>query len=79
MKFDANTKHFICKKCGLFATREQVSDIRYRLNKREKTREDKHDEYRDWWTASKKDKQGQLQSELQWEKKKKFQSPYKMK
>lgn len=57
MKFDANTKHFICKKCGLFATREQVSDIRYRLNKREKTREDKHDEYRDWWTASKKDKQ----------------------
>jgi len=55
---DANTKHFICKKCGLFATREQVSDIRYRLNKREKTREDKHDEYRDWWTASKKDKQG---------------------
>lgn len=57
MKFDLNTKHFICNKCGLYATREQISDIRDRLNHREKTREDKHDEYRDWWQSSKKDKQ----------------------
>jgi len=57
MKFDLNTKHFICKKCGLYATREQISDIRDRLNRRERTREDKHDEYRDWWQSSKKDKQ----------------------
>jgi len=41
----------------MFATREQISDIRYRLNKREKTREDKHDEYREWWQSSKKEKQ----------------------
>jgi hypothetical protein len=27
MKFDISTKHFICKKCGLYATREQISDI----------------------------------------------------
>jgi hypothetical protein len=59
MKFDLNTKHFICKKCGLYATREQISDIRDRLNRREKTREDKHDEYRDWWTSSKKEKEKQ--------------------
>ncbi len=29
MKMDSATKHFICKRCGLYATREQVSDIRY--------------------------------------------------
>lgn len=57
MKFDLNTKHFICAKCGLYATREQISDIRDRLHKREKTKEDKHDEYRDWWQSSKKEKQ----------------------
>ena len=28
MKMDTSTKHFICKRCGLYATREQVSDIR---------------------------------------------------
>ena len=32
MKMDTATKHFICKRCGLYATREQVSDIRYKLN-----------------------------------------------
>ena len=57
MKFDPATKHFICKKCGLYATREQVSDIRDRLNQRERTREDKQYDYLDWWQKSKKDKE----------------------
>ena len=57
MKFDPGTKHFICKKCGLYATREQISDIRDRLNQREVTREDKQYDYLDWWQKSKKDKQ----------------------
>ena len=57
MKFDISTKHFICKKCGLYATREQISDIRDRLNRRESTREDKQYDYLDWWQKSKKDKQ----------------------
>ena len=56
MKMDSRTKHFICKKCGLYATREQISDIRDRLNKRESTREDKQYDYLDWWQKSKKDK-----------------------
>ena len=56
MKMDSATKHFICKRCGLYATREQVSDIRYKLNQRERTREDKHDDYLDWWSKSKKEK-----------------------
>ena len=57
MKYDPVTKHYICKKCGLYATREQISDIKERLGTREKTREDKQYEYLDWWQSSKKDKQ----------------------
>jgi len=56
MKLDPSTKHFICKRCGLFATREQVGDIRERLNRRESTREDKQYDYLEWWQKSKKDK-----------------------
>ncbi|MCE2614479.1 MAG: hypothetical protein LVO36_01100 [Nitrosopumilus sp. (ex Thoosa mismalolli)] len=57
MKMDEkNRRHFICKRCGLYATREEVSDIRFRLNQKEKTREDKHDDYLDWWSKSKKEK-----------------------
>lgn len=56
MKLDPVTKHFVCKRCGLYATREQVSDIKYRLNQREKTRQDKQDDYLDWWQKSKKEK-----------------------
>ncbi len=56
MKFDPATKHFICKKCGLYATREQISDIRDRFNSSELTREDKESEYLNWWQKSKKDK-----------------------
>jgi len=41
MKLDPSTKHFICKRCGLYATRELISDIRDRLNRRESTKEDK--------------------------------------
>jgi len=57
MKLDPSTKHFICKRCGLYATREQVSDIRVRLNQRERTRQDHQDDYLEWWQKSKKDKQ----------------------
>lgn len=56
MKMDSKTKHFICKTCGLYATREQIGDIRDRLNRRDRTKEDKHDAYLEWWRKSKKDK-----------------------
>lgn len=57
MKVDEkNRRHFICRQCGLYATREEVSDIRFRLNQKEKTREDKHYDYLDWWSKSKKEK-----------------------
>jgi len=57
MKLDPSTKHFICKRCGLYATREQISDIRDRLNRRESTKEDRQYDYLEWWQKSKKDKQ----------------------
>ncbi len=56
MKFDPVTKHFICKRCGLYATREQVGDIRERINRKESTREDKQYDYLSWWQKSKKEK-----------------------
>jgi len=56
MKLDSATKHFVCKRCGLYATREQVSDIRYKLNQRKQTREDRQDDYLNWWQKSKKEK-----------------------
>ncbi len=44
------------KRKGLYASREQISDIRFKLNQKEKTRDDKHDDYLEWWSKSKKDK-----------------------
>ena len=57
MKMDSATKHFICKRCGLYATREQVGDIRARLNQKEYTKEDRQYDYQEWWQKSKKEKQ----------------------
>ncbi len=56
MEMDKNTKNFICKKCGLYASREHISDIRYKLNQTERTRDDTSDDYLEWWNKSKKDK-----------------------
>ena len=56
MKLDPSTKHFICKRCGLYATREQISDIRQKLNQRESTKEDKQYDYLEWWQKSKSEK-----------------------
>ena len=59
MKLDPATKHFICKRCGLYATREQISDIRYKLSRKESTHADKQYDYLDWWQKSKKEKEAQ--------------------
>ena len=57
MKMDTKTKHFVCKRCGLYATREQVGDIRARLNQKEYTKEDRQYYYQQWWQKSKSEKQ----------------------
>ena len=58
LKFDLSSKNFICKSCGLFASREKMDEIRDRNEEKGKDkRRQMHDEYIDWWQSSKKDKQ----------------------
>ncbi|MEM2856731.1 MAG: hypothetical protein QW416_06495 [Candidatus Nitrosocaldaceae archaeon] len=53
MYYESNTKHFICKQCGLYATREDIYEILER-KKPLKKKKSKEDEYLDWWLSSKK-------------------------
>ncbi|MFQ5940599.1 MAG: hypothetical protein ACE5KA_02730 [Nitrososphaerales archaeon] len=52
LDYEPNTKHFICKKCGLYATREQIYDIKDKLKPEKK--KTKQDEYLEWWLSKKK-------------------------
>jgi hypothetical protein len=58
--FDAVNKRFSCKSCGLFLTREQLSDMRFKARNaipddmRKKQRQQA--DYLDWWLKDKKDK-----------------------
>ena len=52
-------KLFVCKKCGLYADRDTLSDIKYAKkdaldDTSQKNRE--QSEYLEWWLTSKKDK-----------------------
>lgn len=58
LKFDLSSKNFICKSCGLFASREKIDEIRDKAEAASvDKRRVKHDDYLDWWQSSKKDKQ----------------------
>jgi hypothetical protein len=58
--YDAASKRLSCKGCGLFLTRDQLSDIRYRqknasdddMRKKQRQQAD----YLDWWLKDKKEK-----------------------
>jgi hypothetical protein len=60
MLFDAVSKRFSCKSCGLFLTRDQLSELRFKLRNapdsesRQKQRQQA--DYLDWWLKDKKDK-----------------------
>jgi hypothetical protein len=60
MVYDAMSKRFSCKSCGLFLTREQLSELRFKLknNSTDDTRQKaRHQaDYLDWWLKDKKDK-----------------------
>ena len=58
LRLDAITKNFICKGCGLYAPREKFEELREKLNKGDGKNE-KKEEYLDWWQSSKKDKKNQ--------------------
>ena len=53
--FDGITKNFVCKRCGLFASREKFEELHDKLNEN-KGGSHKNDEYLDWWQSSKKEK-----------------------
>ncbi len=48
--YEVSTKHFICNKCGLYATREQLYDLKDRL-KPQKKKASKESEYFEWWMS----------------------------
>jgi hypothetical protein len=60
MIFDMPTKRFGCKHCGLFLTRDQLSDIRYKQRtpiedeRRKKSRQ--QSDYLEWWLSGDKEK-----------------------
>jgi hypothetical protein len=60
MLFDMPTKRFGCKHCGLFLTRDQLSDIRYKQRtpvedeRRKKSRQ--QSDYLEWWLSGDKEK-----------------------
>jgi hypothetical protein len=58
LEFDSISKNFICKSCGLFASREKIDELRDKaeeasIDKKSRT----HDAYLEWWQTSKRDKQ----------------------
>jgi len=59
LNLDSVTKNFICRGCGLYAPREKFEELREKLNNNEK-RNERKDEYLDWWQSSKKDKKNQF-------------------
>src|SRR5919201_1069188 len=57
LEFDSSSKNFLCKSCGLFASREKIEELREKgeteyMDKRRRL----HDAYLEWWQTSKKDK-----------------------
>jgi hypothetical protein len=60
MLFDTPTKRFGCKNCGLFLTRDQLSDLRFKQRtpvedeRRKKSRQ--QSDYLEWWLSGDKEK-----------------------
>ncbi|MDG6924972.1 MAG: hypothetical protein JRN09_00305 [Nitrososphaerota archaeon] len=54
------SKRFSCKSCGLFLTREQLSELRFKLKNStddDMRKKQRHQaDYLDWWLKDKKDK-----------------------
>ncbi len=57
MLYDLSTKHFICKRCGLYVTREQLQELRWKTRQmpesERKKRKKMEDEYLSWWLSKK--------------------------
>lgn len=55
--YDNISRRYVCKSCGLYATREEISDIKERMKDeeiREKKKKREYKEYLEWWLKSNK-------------------------
>ncbi len=56
MIYDISTKHYSCKNCGLYVTKEELLDLKNKLRKEEEDRKKKkreQSEYLEWWLSKK--------------------------
>jgi len=53
--YDSTSKHYICKKCGLYITKDELLDLKEKLRgeRVENSKKRKHDEYLKWWLSKK--------------------------
>lgn len=60
MLYDIQNRRYACKKCGIYITREELSELRYKMRipeedqKRKKARE--QSDYLQWWLSGNKEK-----------------------
>ena len=55
---DSSTKNFICKRCGLYASRDKMEELKDKSQSNSyDSKKRMHDDYLDWWQSSKKEKQ----------------------
>ncbi|MBI2183781.1 MAG: hypothetical protein HYU39_02350 [Thaumarchaeota archaeon] len=58
MIYEAPVRRFVCRGCGLYATRDEISDIRQKaktpLLDDERKKKKERGEYLQWWLSSKK-------------------------
>ena len=58
LKIDSSTKNFICKSCGLYASRDKIEELKDKSQSNSyDSKKRMHDDYLDWWQSSKKEKQ----------------------
>ncbi|MCP8304199.1 MAG: hypothetical protein H3Z50_01815 [archaeon] len=56
MFYDSASRHYICKNCGLYITKDQLLDLKERLREEGEERRKKrrrHEEYLEWWLSKK--------------------------
>jgi transcription initiation factor TFIIIB Brf1 subunit/transcription initiation factor TFIIB len=55
--YDSPARRYACKSCGLYVTREEISDIRARIRNEQdelKRKRREQSEYLEWWLSAKK-------------------------
>ncbi len=56
--YDLASKRYSCKSCGLYLTREELSDMRYKMkvvpDDERRKRQRQQADYLDWWLSDKK-------------------------